>query len=253
MPTPRSFAALATFALLMVAACDGSLSEPELAEPPVSLNIISGANQTALAYTQLSEPIQAQLLTGKGRPVKGQVVNFRVVQGGGSVWAGSSVTDKDGMVKEWWTLGSGGLRDLLEARTIDPETGEQLVVATAQATALPLIDPRVRCRIPPATSWIPAAPGDCGVPVDQGAPAVPFNTSVDVELQVTHNGGVPVPGLQLDFGKDGGGSLTPVYAVTDAAGMARLTLTMGSTIPNNALQVYFPFGFGANFDFRGVN
>jgi len=52
-----------------------------------------------------------QLLNTRGRPVKGQIVNFRVVQGGGSVFAGAAFTDNNGVVQDWWTIGSADFRN----------------------------------------------------------------------------------------------------------------------------------------------
>jgi hypothetical protein len=227
------------------------VSEPGLPEPPALLSIVSGANQSAFMHTQLPQPIVAQLLNSRGRPVKGQVVNFRVVQGGGSVWAGASTTDSNGMVKDWWTLGDFG-PNLLEARTVDSQAGEKLVLGTVQATALFLDEPTAQCRIAPDVTWEVDQPGECGASVDF-APRVRFGTSVQMEILVTNDQGTSVPGLLLNFAKDGGGSVQPLHATTNASGIASVTLTMGTTIPNNSLFVYNQAaGLGQNFAFLGV-
>jgi hypothetical protein len=72
----------------------------------------------------------------KGKGVRGQIVNFRVTEGGGSVFAGVAITDKDGVAQERWTLGESGSQQV-EARAVDTETGEALTFAVFIATVLP--------------------------------------------------------------------------------------------------------------------
>jgi hypothetical protein len=237
MRLPRSVAPLAFVALVGLGACDNSMSDPGLPEPPITLSIVSGGSQSAFAFTQLPQPIVAQLLSSRGRPVKGQVVNFRAVSGGGSVWAGASTTDANGLAKDWWTVGYGLTTQVLEVRAVDAETGQQLVLATATATSRALNNPVARCLIAPDATFSVDAPGECGAGVD-AAPRIRFGTTVQVAIQVTDQAGVPVPRLQLDFLKDGGGSFSPLYAVTNENGVATVAVTMGTTIPNNSLSVF---------------
>ena len=173
----RSAAPLVLVALAGLSACDDSASDPGLPEPPFSLSIVSGSDQSSFAFTQLRDPIVAQLLNSRGRPVKGQVVNFRAVSGGGSVWAGASATDANGMVKDWWTLGHALATQVLEVRAIDAETGQQLILATATATALPLNNPVARCRIAPDLTFTVDAPRECGAAIDF-APRIQFGATV---------------------------------------------------------------------------
>ncbi len=69
--------------------------------------------------------------SGAGLP--NQVVNFRVVEGGGSVFAGVATTDPQGIAKEYWTLGEPGPQRL-EARAVS-SSGEKLVYGVFNATA----------------------------------------------------------------------------------------------------------------------
>jgi hypothetical protein len=94
---------------------------------------VSGDGQSALANTELPDPLVVQVVNDRGRAVRDQVVNFRVVAGGGSVFAGTSLTNTDGIAQEWWTLGGSGAQTV-EVRAVNPTTGEKQVFATFHAT-----------------------------------------------------------------------------------------------------------------------
>lgn len=128
-PTHR----LAPMLLLAIAACADS---PVASRPSIntlSLAIVSGDGQTGLANTELPDALVVEVLNDKGHPVRDQLVNFRVVSGGGSVFAGSSLTNRDGEAREWWTLGASGAQRV-EVRAVDPTTGEKQVFAVFTAT-----------------------------------------------------------------------------------------------------------------------
>jgi len=124
---------LATLCLGLLA-CDPAPAGPA-PDPTLTLAVVSGDGQTAIPGTELPGPVVAAVLDAKGKPVRDQLVNFRVTAGGGSVFAGSALSDKDGLVREWWTLGPEPGENLLEARAVDPATDDKLVFATFHATA----------------------------------------------------------------------------------------------------------------------
>ncbi|MCG6957207.1 MAG: hypothetical protein LJF04_14555, partial [Gemmatimonadetes bacterium] len=64
-------------------------------------------------------------------------VNFRVIRGGGSVFAGSAETDDRGIAQEYWALGIDPGENVLEVRAVNPTTGEKEVYAEFSATGLP--------------------------------------------------------------------------------------------------------------------
>jgi hypothetical protein len=94
-----------------------------------------GDGQSGPPGTELPEPLVVRLLTGAGRPVPGQIVNFVVTRGGGSVFAGRAITDADGIAKERWTLGAAPGENEVQARAVDATTGERLVFGTFRASA----------------------------------------------------------------------------------------------------------------------
>ncbi len=134
MPRRTALAA----ASILVLACSDSTSTSSRAGPPAALQIVGGDNQSAVVGTQLPNPLVAHVVDSAGRPVKGQSVNFHVTAGGGSVFAGSAITNDSGTVRERWTLGtSTSDSQRVEARAVDNNTGAQLVFGVFKATALP--------------------------------------------------------------------------------------------------------------------
>ncbi len=128
----RSFPFLALFPLVAVAACQ---DVPTTIDPAdLQLLVVSGDAQEGLPFTELPEPLVVKVVnprSGAGQP--NQVVNFRVIEGGGSVFAGVATTDPQGIAKEYWTLGAPGPQQL-EARAVSSR-GEKLVYGTFTATA----------------------------------------------------------------------------------------------------------------------
>ena len=61
-------------------------------------------------------------------------MNFVVTEGGGSVFAGTALTDNEGFAKDFWTLGFPGPQEV-QVRAVDSKTGAKLVFATFEATA----------------------------------------------------------------------------------------------------------------------
>ena len=114
---------------------------------PMSLRVVSGDAQRAVIGTELPRPVVVQALNSKGKPLKSQLVNFVVVEGGGSVYAGSSITNNDGIAQEYWTMGPAVGPNKLEVRAVDPTTGEKQNFATITATAMPL--PVATVRVDP--------------------------------------------------------------------------------------------------------
>lgn len=118
-------------ALLVFASC----SEPTATgiSGPLNLAVVSGDGQSGPPGSVLPDPLVVVVKDQRGHRVRGQIVNFRVVSGGGSTYAGVAITNNDGIAQERWTLGQSGVQQL-EARAIDPATGAPLNFATFYAT-----------------------------------------------------------------------------------------------------------------------
>ncbi len=84
--------------LLVLASCAAPVGTDQPAGP-LSLSVVSGDNQTAPPGTELPNPIVALVQDSRGHAVRGQIVNFVVVSGGGSVFAGAAISGGDGIVQ----------------------------------------------------------------------------------------------------------------------------------------------------------
>jgi hypothetical protein len=122
-------------ALSLVGACgDQPLNtEAQLTAELGSMDVISGNAQTGLVGSQLSSPLVVRVTSPGGGPIKNQIVNFRVTEGGGSVYAGTALTDSGGLAQEWLTLGPAVGKNRVEARAVDSSSGEKVVFASFEA------------------------------------------------------------------------------------------------------------------------
>src|SRR5689334_4382965 len=127
--------------LLVLASCATPVDSDQ-AVGSLSLSVVSGNNQTVPPGTELPNPLVARVEDSRGRAVGGQIVNFVVVSGGGSVFAGAAISGRDGIVQERWTVGSSGPQQV-EARAVDNATGEKLTFATFTATLTDIQPPVV--------------------------------------------------------------------------------------------------------------
>jgi hypothetical protein len=100
----------------------------------VAVRIVDGDVQVGPAERELAEPVRVQVVDEAGRAIPNYVVNFRVVAGGGSVFAGAAMTDANGRAADYWTLGPASAdTQRVEVRAVDPATGARRVYATFRA------------------------------------------------------------------------------------------------------------------------
>lgn len=117
-----------------------SCGDHQPTQPAISFSIVilSTNPQTGPVGGTLP-PLKVQAKDSKGHVLFGEVVNFVVTGGGGSVFAPTVVTDiNTGIAQETWTLGPVAGPQNVEARLIDPGTGNPLTSAVFTATATPL-------------------------------------------------------------------------------------------------------------------
>jgi adhesin/invasin len=211
--------------LLVVIAALGSCSAPPAGikvGPAARLDIVSGDNQSAIVGTELSQPLVARVVDANGNPVVGQVVNFHVTKGNGSVFAGSGLTNANGIAQERWTLGTSTAdSQVVEARAVDSNTGAPLVFGEFTAIALPG---------PAASVAINAGDG-------QGA-QIGTAVSIAPSVKVMDSYGNPVPNAPVTFSvASGGGAITGATPKSDRAGIAAVgSWTLGMTEEFNYLS-----------------
>lgn len=212
-PKVRALHALAAVMLAGALACESS-TNPIRVGPPAKLVIVSGNQQQATVGTELANAIVIQVTDADGNPVQGQLINFRVTSGGGSVYAGSSLTNDNGEARERWTLGTdAAAAQTLEARAVDNATGAPLVFATFSATAV----------AGPASSLEMLAGDAQNGTIGQTTPTAP-------SVRVRDQYGNPVGGATVVFAvTSGGGAVSAPSVVTGANGIASVAWTLGTT------------------------
>jgi alpha-tubulin suppressor-like RCC1 family protein len=205
--------------LALVYACGQEATAP-IVGPPAQVRIVSGDDQSAPAGTELPGPLVAKVADSSGLAVAGQLVVFVVTAGGGSVFAGVSITNREGIVQERWTLGTSTAdSQRVEVRAVDNVTGAPLVFAVFRATAL--AGPAARLyKI-----------GD--MQTAQVGTAVAEPPGLTVYDQFSN----PVPGLNVRFQiTRGGGALVGESTATDPNGTARVGMwTLGTIAGLNTL------------------
>ncbi len=133
----RAATIVATFLVLSTLSCGGDGPTAVQAGPSASLLITGGQDQSIIVGRELPTVLEVKVVDAQQRPVKGQVVNFRVLSGGGSVFAGVAITSDSGIAKERWTLGTVAAdSQRVEARAVD-DKGTALVFGVFRAVALP--------------------------------------------------------------------------------------------------------------------
>lgn len=199
--------------LWSIAACSEATTATRRAGPAASLTVISGDEQIGIVGQELPEAIVARVVDASGTPVQGQIVNFHVTAGGGSVFAGSSISNADGIVKERWTLGTQAeVEQAVEARAVDNSTGEAIVFKTFHATGVAADPVRLTIVGQPSESVVTG-----GTLATQ--PKVGF---VDQYNNFSHRAGVEVSASVSS--PTGGRTLTGNTTVTsDASGVAAFT------------------------------
>jgi hypothetical protein len=186
----------------------------------VQFSIAAGDNQIGQAGQELPFPISVVATDQNNNPVAGQVVNFVVTSGGGSVYALASQTNQNGVAADIWTVGTvSGVTQTLEVRAVDA-TGTKHVYGVFTASV-----------IGGTPASIMAAAGD-GQSASAGSP-VPIRPAVRVLDQY----GNPSPGQSVVFSiASGGGNLTGANALSDAQGVATVgNWTLGASPGANTL------------------
>ncbi|PYO43889.1 MAG: hypothetical protein DMD29_01335, partial [Gemmatimonadetes bacterium] len=196
--------------------------------PELSIAPNGGNSQTGVAGALLPNPIVVQV--AGVTPVNGQIVNFVVTLGGGSVFANAVPSwrptsgpwaNMDGIAQNRWTLGTTAGPQTVEARLVNPLNGATLTQATFQATAL----------AGPAALLKVAAGG-------QQAGAAGSAVAAPPAVRVTDQYGNPITGVAVTFAvATGGGSITgPATINTGGDGLAAVGgWTLGTTAGANTL------------------
>lgn len=113
---------LVSLAVVLGTGCLDHPTEPVVED--LRLSVVSGDRQVGRCYTELPAPIVVEVRE-RNVVVTGKTVNFRVLEGGGSVFGGSVLTDSRGRAADYWTLGGPG-RQVVEARAVSANGSKQV-------------------------------------------------------------------------------------------------------------------------------
>lgn len=212
MRTPsRTLLLLGVFAF---AACDNNPAGPGA---PAEIQVVSGQDQQGTVGQALVQPLVAKVVDDDGDPVSGQLVNFVVTRGGGTVLAAFALTNAQGVAQNAWTLGTVADSQRVEARAVDA-SGAPLPAATFRALAQ-------------AGAAASVTAGQAQV---SGAPGAALDS---VGALVKDAFGNPVAGAAVAWTvASGGGSVSPATSATDAQGVARTRWTLGANLGTQTLQ-----------------
>jgi hypothetical protein len=126
-------------ALLLVASCTDTSNAPSGRGLPISLSVFSGNGQNGTVGQELPLPIKVLATDGNNQPIANQVVNFVVTAGGGSVFAGTALTNVNGIAAEVWRLGTvAGSVQTVEVRAVAPDGTPSPFLRARHARQLPL-------------------------------------------------------------------------------------------------------------------
>jgi hypothetical protein len=127
MPSNRLLVLFVAGAAL--AACKDS-SAPTGVGVPTKIDVVSGANQTALANTAVASPITVVVKDGVGTVLADKPVTIAVISGGGTITNTTATTDASGQATlAGWTLGKGAAPQRVR---FTADTAQLLVAATVQ-------------------------------------------------------------------------------------------------------------------------
>ena len=203
---------LGCLTLAVLVACHGDSATAPSNSAPATVTLVSGDMQRGEVGKELPNPLVARITDAKGHPAAGAVVNFRVVAGAGTVFAGTAQANRDGIVQERWTLGTTSAdTQRVEVRAVDATTGRPLVYATFRAIGL---------------AGPPASLASLSANV-QSAPAG-GSTPDSLRVRVLDRYGNGVPGAMVHFTPvPNAGRASPDSVASDSLGRAATRFTVG--------------------------
>jgi adhesin/invasin len=209
-----------TLVALVALGCSNDSTDPT-GPGPVSSGIViaSGDRQVGVMAGSLGEPLTVKVTDLAGAALPGARVTFAVTSGGGRVEAAAATSDHAGLATMTWILGSGA--DAAHQSATATISGHT-VTFTATATAL-----------------VTKVSGDSQVG------EVTESLGEDPTVLVHDALDNPVPGLLVNWNAfTGGGTASASQSVSDAAGHASTSWTLGPTVGAGAqtLQAYVAHG-----------
>lgn len=198
----RSLTFLTAALAATAAACSSDNNSAPLVAASVSVSA-SSQGQIGTVGTALAQAVTVQVVDQDGNPVANNAVTWTIVTGGGSVSAGTSVTDGNGNATTIWTLGTIAGVDTLQATIASGATAKVGAVALAAGM-----------------SALVKVSGD-SQSVSPGA------TSQALVVEAVDVYGNAVSNVSVTWAATGGAVLSSTSTMTNASGEASVTATAG--------------------------
>ena len=192
---------------LGLAASLAGCSDDGLGPQFVTLEVVSGSNQTGYVGATLLEPLVVRAIDEQGEPAAGVRLSWSVLTGGGDIATATTETNEQGEAEASFRLGN--------------ELGPQAAQAFAYETdALPVRFDATATPAPVSTLTLVSGGGQSGT-VGTALPQ-------DIVIRLNDAFGNVVPDAGVSFVVTAGGGTTNVpSAVSDNAGLVRFRWTLG--------------------------
>jgi hypothetical protein len=199
---------MAAIVCLSLPACG---KEAVVTQSPGTLTLVQGNLQAVQGGLDLPNPVVVRLLDTQGAPIAKTAVGFSVILGGGAVNPGSALTDENGEARTKWTVGTGDVNQILQAKVagLDP--------LTINATAL--------------------LPSDLAVAQGGNQSARPSAALPNpLVVRVLGPNNAPMKNVTVAFQViTGGGLISPQSALTNATGEVTARWTQSITVTATAV------------------
>ena len=207
----------------LAASLAGCVPEDGLGPQFVTLEVVSGTNQTGYVGATLLDPLVIRARDEKGEPTPGVRVSWSVLTGGGDIATATTETNDQGEAEASFRLGN----------VLGPQAAQAFAYET---DALPVRFDATATPAPASTLTLVSGGGQSGT----------VGTVLPQEISIRLNDafGNIVPGTTVSFVVTSGGGTTSVpSAVSDNAGMVRFRWTLG---PDAGTQAVTAVIFGVN-------
>ena len=209
----RSRGSLVLIAVALAACTEAS--GPQLSFPDKLMRVSSETLEGEAGFA-VAESLKVRVVDRNGNGIAGQSIEFRVIEGNGSVSPEITETDATGIARAQWLLG--------------PTPGNNTVEARARGADMGTVQFRAFAR---------SSPGDRIERVSGGGGLVIGGCPLPAPLvvRVTDNTGKPVANATVEFTADAnGGVAEPNVVKTDAQGLASATWRPGTEGGNATIR-----------------
>jgi hypothetical protein len=230
--TPNRFGTAVALAVATAVACGGSDLLLPGDSQPASLAIVQGNNQSARVGESLAQPITVRVSDGAGRPVAQARVLFAASAGpGATITPASDLTGNDGQASAQWSLGPTAGAYAAEVR-VDGSAVEpaRFTAFAAAGVAARVVLSRGDGQMAPVGTVLPDS----------------------LVVRATDASGNPVEGIGVTWTPIGGGSVSEAATATDAAGLAGVARTLGTTAGSQTTLAAVPGVSGSPVTFAAT-